>query len=223
MAGVVRPHGQLVDHHRTVTALHQFDGENTDHAELVGDGQGELLGPGGLGLGRPGAGVIVSTQIPLRCTDSEIGYAAAWPDGDRTTRALSSRVKSMNSSAMICTPSARPPNGSAPGGGVDPPDALPVVAASGRLGDHRPAVPSPKATSAAASATTRLAGQGAPRAVEPVAHDRLVLRVDQGRGPGPYPHPGRLQVAQQSGRNMLVIEGHHVTAGREGAYGLGSV
>ena len=54
----------------------------------------------------PGAGVVVSTQMPLRCTDSETGYATAWPDGERTTSALSSRAKSTYSSARICTPAA---------------------------------------------------------------------------------------------------------------------
>ncbi len=65
----------------------------------------------------PGAGVTVSTQTPLRCTDSEIGYAAAWPDGARTTIALSSRAKSTNSSATICTPAASPANGSSASAG----------------------------------------------------------------------------------------------------------
>ena len=55
--------------------------------------------------------MTVSTQMPLRWTDSEIGYAAAWPDGDRTTSALSSRWKSTNSSAITATSGASPANG----------------------------------------------------------------------------------------------------------------
>ena len=43
VAGVVRPHGQLVDHHRPVAALHQLHRQHADHAEFVGDGQREPL------------------------------------------------------------------------------------------------------------------------------------------------------------------------------------
>jgi hypothetical protein len=40
----------------------------------------------------------------------------------------------------------------------------------------------------------------------------LVLRVDQRLGPGPNLDPGRLQFVQVLGRDVLVVERHHIAA-----------
>src|ERR687893_203582 len=55
---------------------------------------------------------------------------------------------------------------------------------------------------------------------EPVPHDRLVLRMYQGCGSRAHHHPGGLQVAEQSGGHVLMVEGDDVAAGREGTDGL---
>ena len=80
---------------------------------------------------------------------------------------------------------------------------------------------SPNATSAAASGTTRLTGHGAPSAVSRSRMIALSWACTSAAGPGPDHHAGRLQIAQQTGRHVLVVEGDHVAAGGEGAYGLG--
>ncbi len=53
---------------------------------------------------RPGAGATTSRQTPSCWVDSTTGYAAAWPLGDRATRAESSRRNSTSSSARMRTP-----------------------------------------------------------------------------------------------------------------------
>ena len=47
------------------------------------------------------------SQTPFTCRDSTTGYATAWPCGDRTTLAASSRTKSTFSSARTGTPARK--------------------------------------------------------------------------------------------------------------------
>ena len=201
--------------------LHELHSQYSDDTELVGDRQRELLCRDRLLIGRaPGAGVMVWTQMPLRCTDSEIGYAAAWPDGERTTRALSSRAKSTNSSAMIWTPSPVPRTVDPPRRPLELPDSLAVVSAARGLGDDRPAV-----FVTERDQRRRVGDHPADRAWrtqggQPIAHDRLVLGVHQSSRSGPNRDPGRLEIAKQPGRHMLMVEGDHIAAGGEAAYGL---
>ena len=99
------------------------------------------------GSARSGAGAMTSWHTPSRWTDSTTGYAIAWPDGDRATRADSSRAKSTRSSTITGTPAPRT-GGDFAGGAVDEPDALAVVATSGRLrgrpASHRSRRPRPR-------------------------------------------------------------------------------
>ena len=173
---------------------------------------------------RSGAGVMVSTQIPLRWTDSVIGYAAAWPDGDRTTRALSSRAKWTNSSAIDLHPvgAGRRRAASRLVRAVELPDAL------GRRSRPRAVLAITGQPCSVAERDQRggvghhpVRRAGRPERGQPVAHDRLVLGVHQRVRPGPDRDPGRLQVAEQPGRHVLVVEGDHVAAGGEGADRLG--
>ena len=64
-----------------------------------------------------------------------------------------------------------------------------------------------------------LTGHGAPRAVEPISHDRLVLSMHQRCRPGPNRNTGRLEITKQAGGYVLVVKGHDIAAGGEAAYG----
>src|SRR4029450_10194504 len=44
VTGVVRPHGQLVDHYRSIGALHELNRKHSYYPELVSDHQRQLLG-----------------------------------------------------------------------------------------------------------------------------------------------------------------------------------
>ena len=56
VSGVVRPHGQLVDHQCAIEGLEKFDGEHTNDAQLISDPQRQLLGGSSQLIGQPGRG-----------------------------------------------------------------------------------------------------------------------------------------------------------------------
>ena len=80
VARVVRPHGELVDQD-AVGGLEQLDGEHADHAEPVGDPDGELLGGGRqlVGEARRGREHLVADAVALHRLDDR-------PDGDLAER-----------------------------------------------------------------------------------------------------------------------------------------
>ena len=164
---------------------------------------------------------MVSTQTPSCCRVSETGYATACPDGERTTRTLSSRAKSTYSSAMITDTLLQPlERHRRLGRGVDLEHTLAVVAAARGLGDHRPAVLVAERDHGLGIGGHPVGGTGRTEGGHPVPHDDLVLGVDQRIRTGPYGHSGRLELDQQSGRHVLVVERDHVAASREPPNGV---
>ena len=80
----------------------------------------------------------------------------------------------------------------------------------------KPPTSSAKAATSAGSAHDAVAGAGRADLVELGAHHPLVLGVHQRVGPGADGDAVRLQGPQVLGRDVLVIEGDHVAAAREG-------
>src|SRR5215213_2864622 len=105
VAGVVRPHRQLVDHDRAVGPLHEFDGEYADHAQLGGDGQGELLCPSRLRLAQVWRRRNRLDADSIGFTGFEVRLARTLAGGGGDNEGARFAVESTNSSATICTPS----------------------------------------------------------------------------------------------------------------------
>ena len=81
VTGVVRTHGQLIDHQRAIGGFEQFDREHSDHTEFVGDPQSQLLGFGGQLFG----------QSQCRCHHGHADPVALNGFHDRPGRTLSQR------------------------------------------------------------------------------------------------------------------------------------
>ena len=146
--------------------------------------------------------------MPSRCVEATTGQAATCPDGERATRAESSRRKSTRSSARML--GAGLEGGGTVLGSVDEPDALAVVPAARGLQDARA---SPKRDSTSATEeTSALRGQGTPSSARRGPHHALVLGVHQRVGPGPHGQV-RLERVQVVGGHVLVVEGDHLAAG----------
>ena len=93
---------------------------------------------------------------------------------------------------------------------------MPVVAAPGGLGDDGPSelrAEGAQLVGVPAGAPAR-AGQAEPVA-EALAHEQLVLGVDEGGRAGPDEDPGRLEPGEEPGGHVLVVEGDDVAAGGE--------
>lgn len=171
--------------------------------------------------GIPGAGAITVSQTPPTCWDSTTGYATAWPCGERTTFAASSRTKSTFSSASTGTAGAEG-LGRLLQGAYEP-DPLAVVAAADGLQDHRKTV----ALGAGREALGREGGDVGDVAHDPVpwaghaervelgAHHTLVLGVHERVGARTDGNAVRLQGTQMLAGHMFVIEGDHIAAPRE--------
>ena len=187
VAGVVRPHRELVDEDPAVAGLEQLDREDAGRRRAPGDPAAPSAAPA---WPAPGRGRAPARPPRGRCRraacDSTTGYAAAWPLGERATSAASSRRKSTCSSARTRTPvaAAVANAGSASSAVADDPDALAVVAAAGGLEHARAArTPRPRPTSShdrVPRARARRARSSAPAS-----------RPCPGRGPAPPGRAGR--------------------------------
>src|SRR5829696_2487484 len=142
---VVRTHGQLVDQDRAVGPLHQFDGEHADHAKFGGDGQGKLLCPGGLGFGQAWrrGDRLDADPIALHRFRDRIGRGLAGRGADHQSAQFAGEVDKLLGDDLYAVREVTERVGGL-GSRVDPPDTLSVVAAAGRLGDHRPAMVVPE-------------------------------------------------------------------------------
>ena len=148
--------------------------------------------------------------MPSSWVEATTGYAAAWPLGERATRAESSRRKSTSSSASTSHAGG--------GGGVegdlrlvegaDHPDALAVVAAAGGLEDARQA----EGLDLGGRGDDGVAGARHVELGEPATHHGLVLGVDERARPGSYGDPVGLERVQVRGRHVLVVERDHARA-----------
>ena len=65
-----------------------------------------------------------------------------------------------------------------------------------------------------------MGGGGRVEGIQPLPHHRLVLGVHEGVRTGEHLHPGCLELVQEPGRDVLVVERDHVRLGSEPAYGL---
>lgn len=101
--------------------------------------------------------------------------------------------------------------------GADHPDTLAVVSAADRLQDDREAADLGRERRGVGRVRhDAVAGAGHTDRRELGAHHPLVLGVHQRVGTGTHGDAVRLQGPQVLGRDVLVIEGDHVTAAREG-------
>ncbi len=123
-------------------------------------------------------GAITSWQMPSRWVEATTGHAATWPDGDRTTRADSSRRKSTRSSARMGTPAANASDVSATVSTNQTP--LPSYPPRVVLRTHG----SPKASTSAADPTRALRGQGTPSSASRVRITPLSWAWTSASGPG---------------------------------------
>ena len=213
VAGVVRPHRQLVDQDPAVGGLEQLDGEDAGDVELAGDPQRDLLRLPASAGSRSGAGATTSWQMPSRWVDATTGYAAAWPLGrpGHQRGQLAAEVDPLLGQQLDAgrrRPRRR--RSSQSSGRADEPDALAVVPAAGGLehareaerldvgdrGDH-------------GVARARHAELG-----EPGPHHGLVLGVHQRLRAGAHGDPVGRERVQVLGRHVLVVEGDHRAARR---------
>ena len=107
VAGVVRPHRQLVDQDPSVGGLEELDGEDAGHVERAGDAQRDLLGLAGqrgVEVRRRGDH-LAADAVDLRGAPRR-GTPRPGRSGERATSADSSRRKSTSSSASSPTPAA---------------------------------------------------------------------------------------------------------------------
>ena len=170
-----------------------------------------------------GAGVVVATQMPSVCTVSLTGYTTACPPGRRATSTLSSRLKSMNSSAMT-TASARQALAARRTGfppARDRPASTRPCRRSRRGRSWRctgQPCSSAKATSAPRPAPPGWPGTGTPSPASRSRITALSWACTRASGPGPDGDAVSLQVVQDLRGHVLMVEGHHVAAGGEGAH-----
>ena len=162
---------------------------------------------------RSGAGAITSWQMPSRWVEATTGQAATWPEGERATRAESSRRKSTRSSARMVAPDSKAgAQSSGPSTNHTPlPSYPPRVVFRTRKGSRT-------SSTSATEETSALRRARHPELGEPAPHHRLVLRVHQRLGPGSHRQVG-LERVQVVGRHVLVVEGDHLAAGGDLAQG----
>ena len=165
VAGVVRPHRQLVDQDAPVVGLEHLHGEDADDVELAGDRERDLGGGDGeVAVQARGRGDDLPADRRRPARSGRRARRRAWPLGLRATRAASSRRNGTSSSAS----SPSPPAAGEPAVGVlqlaDDEDPLAVVAAPRRLEhDGQPDLIGERGEIAAPH-TTRQRGTGRPSA-----------------------------------------------------------
>ncbi len=215
VAGVVRPHGQLVDQD-AVGGLEQLDGHHADDADPVGDADGELVHPAGgvvVEAGRRGEHLGVDA-VALHGLDHR-------PDGDLPERGAGDQHRQLahQRHPLLGEQRAAVPLeqvGHLVGAGDDE-HAPAVVAPARRLEDDRPPHLLGELRRRVHRAhlgprRLRLPGGG-----ERPAQHQLVLGVDQRVGAGGDAHAVGGQRPQVLGRHVLVVEGDHGGAVGEGA------
>ena len=164
---------------------------------------------------RSGAGATTSWQIPC-----ELGRG-----DDRVRRRLAARRARDDRRELAAevdpllgqqADPGRPGRGErvvAVGGRGHEPHALAVVPAPGGLEDAGEA----ERLDVGDARDARVPGAGDAERREPLPHHRLVLRVDQRLRPGTAGDPVGLERVEVLGRDVLVVEGDDLAAGRGGA------
>ncbi len=149
--------------------------------------------------------------MPSRWVEATTGHAATWPEGERATRAESSRRKSTRSSARIVRPCSAA--------------CAKTSAASSAVATNHTPLPSypprvvfsthgsPNASTSAGEATTALRGHGTPSAPSFSRITALSWACTRASGPG-RDRQRRLERVQVLGRHVLVVEGDHRAARR---------
>lgn len=225
--GVVRAHGQLVDLEAGAHAggLEELDGEHAGDVQLLGQPHGG--GGGGLGDGRvqvPGGGDHevahaghlhgVHHGVGRDPPGGGAGHLGGELAGERHEGLGEQRG---DAGAQPRAQGAVRGGGTGVVGVVELQDALAVVAAARGLQDHGPAV---LVAEREDLVEVPHRGPGRVRQAEALdggAHHQLVLGVLQGLGAGAHGDADLLQHAQVLGGHVLVVEGHHVHRGGEGA------
>ena len=151
--------------------------------------------------------------MPSRWVDSTTGYAAAWPLGERATRAESSRRKSTSSSASTSHAGRR--------GGVegDSAHSSAVRTTHTPLPSYPPRVVlrthgKPNASTSAVEVTSALRGHGTPSSASRARITPLSWACTSASGPGTHRDAGVLERVQVLGRHVLVVEGDHGSSRR---------
>ena len=95
------------------------------------------------------------------------------------------------------------------------PHPLAVVAAAGGLGDHRPAVLVAEGRQRGGIGHHPIGRAADTERGQPITHDALSWACTSAAGPGPDRDAVGLQLAQQTGGHVFVVEGHDIAAGGE--------
>ena len=219
VAAVVRPHGELVDdigrRPSRIDHLEELDREDAGDVERSGDpqrGLGHRGGQAGVKIGgrpdRLGADAVGLDGLGDRPRRGLTGRAAGDDRGE-----LAAEVDPLLQEDAVAQRPVRAHRGEPVGQVLGPlrqDDALAVIPAPGGLGDDRPADLPGEGNHIRAGASTRPARAADAEVGEPLAHDELVLGMDQGSRAGVQDRPGHSERLQDRTGDVLVVEGHHV-------------
>ena len=154
--------------------------------------------------------------MPSRWVEATTGQAATCPEGERATRAESSRRKSTRSSARMLAPDSKAAaQSSGPSTNQTPLPSYPPRVVFRTQGQPPK---SGEVRDVGHGRDQRVARAGHPELGQPGAHHALVLRVHQRVGTRPHCQVG-LQRVQVVGGHVLVVEGDHLAAGGDLAQG----
>ena len=205
--GVVRPHRELVDQ-QPVGGVEQLDGEQAHHVQLGSQPDGQPLrldGAPGVQGGRRGEH-LHADPVPLYRLDHRVRrHLPVRGPGHQRRQFPAQRYPLLDDELGQVGQLRR---------GLDHPDAPPVVPPAHRLDHDGPAGLRRERADVRAGCPPR---HRYPQLAQPFPHRPLVLREAQRRRPGQHPVPVGGQRLDVLLRYVLVVEGDHVAALREGA------
>ena len=218
VAGVVRPHRELVDQHGAVCGLEQLHGEHPGHPEVLRDRGCEPLDAvlGSLVEVGSWSHHLVAHAVALDGLHHGVGgRLPAGPAGHLCRELPCERHLLLGEQLSVLL---QPIGGVL--GALDDAHAVPVVPAARGLHHQRAVVLGERAVEILDAAHVPPAGARMPQLGEAAAHHQLVLGVHQGTGTRTHLHVTvGDQSLQERRRDVLVVEGEHVHLGGESAHG----